>query len=144
MLLVITYIDYVKICVYFCLQGGKVLCVFVNIERNFQGFRRGFDILKRFSIGIVTINRHDCWTFIIAYQIIFCANLVYDLHIILDMKFYHRALLFCTLMFSETFVVCKGIACFLRVFNGPLTTRVDTTLLCICINLMIFKIITNE
>jgi hypothetical protein len=32
----------------------------------------------------------------------------------------------------------------MRVLSGPLTTRVDTTRLCICINLTIFKIITND
>jgi hypothetical protein len=65
--------------------------VYVNIERNFEGhwrlldeiLRGTKDILKRFNIGIVTINRHDCSTFIIAYQIIFCANLVYSLDKIL-------------------------------------------------------------
>jgi hypothetical protein len=45
---------------------------------------------------------------------------------------------FCTLVFLEPFVMFMGIACCLRVFNGPLT-RVDTTLLCIRINLIIFK-----
>jgi hypothetical protein len=43
-------------------------CICINIERNFEGHRRGFDILKKFNIGIVIINRHDCWTFIMAYQ----------------------------------------------------------------------------
>jgi hypothetical protein len=47
------------ICI-FCLQGREGLSVCVNIERNFRGSRRGFDILKRFNIGIVTTNRHDC------------------------------------------------------------------------------------
>jgi hypothetical protein len=42
------------------------------------------------------------------------------------MNCYHRALL-CTLVFSEPFVVSKGIAFSLRVFNGQLTTRVDAT-----------------
>jgi hypothetical protein len=32
--------------------------VYVNIEQNFEGRRMGFDILKRFNIGIVTINRY--------------------------------------------------------------------------------------
>jgi hypothetical protein len=89
--------------------------------------------------GSVTTSRRDCWTFIIAYQIIFCTNFVYAPDIILFWKYecYHRTFLFGTLVFLEPFVVCNGIACSLRVFNGPLTTRVDTVWLCICINLTI-------
>jgi hypothetical protein len=64
-----------------------------TLKKKIEGRRRGFDMPKRFNIGIDTINRHDCWTFIIACQIIFCTNL----HIILqyseDVNCYHRVLL---------------------------------------------------
>jgi hypothetical protein len=117
----------------FCLHGGKGLSVYVNIEQNIEGRRNGFCILKRFNIGIATINKHDCWTYIIAYQIILWANLVYAFDVTLseDMNCYGGTFLLYTSVFSEPFEVCRRIACSLWVFNGPLTTRVDTTRLCL-------------
>jgi hypothetical protein len=57
-----------------------------EILRGAKGVFTSSD-LKRFNIGIVTINRHDCSTFIIAYQIISCANLVYALDVILFCRY---------------------------------------------------------
>jgi hypothetical protein len=110
---------------------------------KFWGASKGFWHSERFIIGIVTMNRHDCWTFIIAYQIIFCSNLFYTLDIILFWR-YELLPQNSSLMYIGVFGTLCGVQgnCILQWTS--LNTCWYHTVLYLYQPNKIFKIITNE